>query len=146
MALRIKEHWFGMLLAFVVLLFLLFIIVVLRAPHNDARMRGFTPCTYAMAEELTQASSARGFGTVAGAVTSGYFCYAKVMAEGVKLWLAGKQSTPWENYLFEAEKFMISPTDSEPFSDDLLNANLLDVEEESTFLQNDIKENVNDKE
>lgn len=105
------------------------------------RMRGFAPCTHAMAKELTDDTAEHSLWYVSKTVTNGYVCYAKVMVEGAGLWIAGEQNTPWANYIFEAENYMISPEDSEPFSENLLKANLLNEDSESTFLQNDIKEN-----
>lgn len=146
MALRaIKEYWFGGLMAFIVLLCLLFVVMVASAPHNDAKMRGFAPCTFVMAEELSTAASEHKVWQVMTAVGKGYICYAGVMRQGVDLWLDGKQPTPWANYMFKPETFVASAEESEPLSDDLLKANLLDEEENKSFDVNDEnKESNND--
>lgn len=142
MALKIREYWFGGLMALFVLVFLLFVAVVAAAPHNDAKMRGFAPCTYTMAEELSKASGERKVWEVMTAVGKGYVCYAGVMRQGAELWVAGKQPTPWANYMFEPDTFLAKPEESEPFSEDLLKANLFDEEEKSSFEDNEqIKEN-----
>ena len=57
-----------------------------------------------------------------------------VVADGVGLWLDGKQPAPWSNYFFESENFKIPPELSEPFSEDLLKANRLDGRETSEDL------------
>lgn len=121
-----KECWFGFLLTTIAVLFLAFVAIVSLAPHNDARLRGFAPCTYKMAIDLGQNIGGNRAKAVFEAVSSGYVCYAGVMVQGWSRWLSGKQNTPWENYLFEAETYEIPPELSEPFSEDLLKANRLD--------------------
>lgn len=146
MAVKIREYWFGGLMALFVVLFLLFVAVVAAAPHNDAQMRGFTPCTYVMAEELNAGAGSKKMWQVISAVGHGYLCYAGVMREGVERWAAGSQPTPWANYMFAAETYLAKPGESEPLSEELLKANRLDDEEENeTFLQNDeIKESIDE--
>lgn len=141
MGLRFREHWFGFLLAFIVLIFLVFVSLVALAPHNDSKMRGFTPCTYQMGQDLSEYASQRELWGVMTSVTRGYVCYVLVIGDGVRQWAQGAQKTPWENYLFEVETYEIAPEDSEPFSEELIKANLLDDEDESLWqYKNDIKE------
>lgn len=146
MALKVREYWFGGVMTLVVVLFLLFVVIVAVAPHNDMKMRGFAPCTYQMAEELNASASGKKIWEVMSAVGGGYLCYAGVIRRGVSLWMERKQSTPWANYMFEPETYTATAEESEPLSEDLLNANLLDDnDEDKTFLgNNDIKENVDD--
>ena len=59
------------------------------------------------------------------------------MRQGAELWAEGKQSTPWANYLFKPETYVAAPDESEPFSEDLLKANMLDEEENTTFGDNE---------
>ncbi len=122
----LKEYWFGILLLLFVVVFMLFIAIVAVAPHNDAKMRGFAPCTYQMVYELGQYGEEKHVGKVFSAVSDGYFCYAGVMADGIVVWLGGQQKTPWANYMFKAETFEVPPELDEPFSEDLLKANRLD--------------------
>ncbi len=146
MATKIKEYWFGGLLALFIILFLLFVVVVAIAPHNDREMRGFSGCTYDMAVELNEVSAEKRFLAVMKVVGEGYLCYAGVMRDGVLLWLDGRQETPWANYFFDQD----DSVEGEAISEELMNANLLDEEEEgeNSFLLNDeieIKENVDDE-
>ena len=124
-------------MALFVLLFMLFVGVVASAPHNDAGMRGFAPCTFVMAEELNAAAGEHKVWEVMTVIGKGYLCYAGVMRQGAELWAEGKQSTPWANYLFKPETYVAVPDESEPFSEDLLKANMLDEEENTTFGDNE---------
>ena len=141
MAVKIREYWFGGLMALVVVLFLLFVVIVASAPHNDLKMRGFTPCTFVMAEELNAAAGQRKTWEVMTVIGKGYLCYAGVMREGVELWLDGKQLTPWANYMFKPDTYIVAPEESEPFSEELLKANMLDEDDgESLIVNEDNKE------
>jgi len=141
----VRLHWFGLLLSVFVVLFMLFTAVVASAPHNDAKMRGFTPCTYHMAQELGQDTSHKMI-NIFKIVNSGYLCYFQVVGEGVKLFISGKQQTPWANYLFKAESFDEIPEESEPFSPELLEANVLDEPEtKEDFLGHEEKGNDDEK-
>ena len=141
----VRLHWFGLLLSIFVVLFMLFMAVIAVAPHNDAKMRGFTPCTYQMAQELSRDTSHKMM-RIFKIVNNGYFCYFQVISEGAKQFALGKQKTPWENYLFKAESFEEIPEEGEPFSDDLLKANVLDDKEvKEDFLGHDEKGNDDEK-
>ena len=120
----LKECWFGILLFISVGIFLLFVMVVETAPHNDLKMRGFTPCTYEMAANFAEEKIK--IADVFFIIGKGYVCYFEVMKKGAEDWWNGKQRTPWENYWFEEYNFEIDDELSEPFSDDLLKANRLD--------------------
>ena len=141
-----REHWFGLILSVMVLMCACFVLVVAIVPHGDAKMRGFTPCTYTMAAELGQTGEAVKVIEVMKIVGRGFFCYGKVMKEGMSLFLNGKQKTPWANYLFEPEvvKDEFAGEVTEPFSEDLLKANLLDEDEEELLVNDEHKENDND--
>ncbi len=133
-------------MALIAALCLLFVAVVASAPHNDAKMRGFAPCTYQMAEELSQAAGQHKMRNVITGVGRGYWCYVGVMRLGAVQWAAGKQPTPWANYLFEPETYLAAPGESEPFSEDLLKANMLDDDESGLMDVNDEnKESTNDE-
>ena len=127
---KIKEYWFGALLFVFSAVFLVFVGIVAAAPHDDLKMRGFAPCTYQMVYDVNLYSTQSDIGGVLGAIAGSYVCYASVMGGGVKLWLNGKQSTPWANYFFKPETFRVPEEMSEPFSEDLLKANRLDDEDE----------------
>ncbi len=147
MALRLREYWFGWLLGGMVSAALLFVLVVAAAPHNDARMRGFAPCTYRMAADLNEAGAARNMSETIAGVGRGYACYAAVIGKGAVSWFEGKQPAPWSNYMFEAEtaQDIAQPDEVEPFSEDLIKANLLDEEENPAFMiDENVKENENE--
>lgn len=141
----LAKHWFGVLVSLIVVVFFCFVLVVGLAPHNDAKFRGFTPCTLAMAEELNDISSSPKMGQVMIAINKGYWCYALVMFEGAKNWLNGRQDTPWANYIFEPETFLATGDEAEPFSEELLKASLLENEEDDINSIDDNKENDDDK-
>lgn len=142
----IKECWFGLLLSLFVLVCLLLTVVIAIAPHNDAKMRGFTPCTYQLVLDFEQddikATQAL------GAIGQVYMCYLGVMKDGLGLYLDKKQPTPWANYLFVPESVEEIPEEGEPFSDDLIKANMLDEEQSSDDLwksDDETKENVDEQ-
>ncbi|MCM1323760.1 MAG: hypothetical protein NC218_06325 [Acetobacter sp.] len=137
MAVRFREYWFGGLLGLFVVLFLLFVVVVAMAPHNDMKMRGFAPCTYQMTTELNLAAGERQIWDVMSTVGKGYWCYAGVMRMGMAKWYAGEQETPWANYFFVPLTDVATPEESEPFSEDLLKANLLEDNGKSSFIVNE---------
>ena len=125
---RLREYWFGILISLMVVVCLIFSLIVVLSPHSDGKMRGFAPCTYELAVRLSQQSGEGKLWGVAGAVTNANLCYVSVIREGVELWVQGKQSTPWANYMYEPEPFY-EDANIEPISEDLLKANLLDDED-----------------
>ncbi len=139
---RIKKHWFGLLLTIFMLLFFGLAVVVSVAPHNDDKMRGFAPCTYDMSEKLTFYSGRREMVSVFGAIMSSYFCYAKVVGQGFVLWSKGEQQYPWDNYFFEPVTMDVPKEFSEPFSKDLLEANMLNDKDGDIF---NFRENVDEQ-
>lgn len=143
----IREYWFGLLLATVVGLFLIFSTIVAVAPHVDREMRGFAPCTFEIATSLSQ-SERPTFGEVSRAIGRGYGCYFNVMREGWKLYTSHQQNTPWANYLFEPvldNEFDVDEGESEPISEELEKANMLDEPDEEEWFESDVKENSDDE-
>ncbi len=130
---KIRQYWFGFLLAVFMVGFLALSIIIAVAPHNDDKMRGFTPCTYEMANSISVYSAKRDIFGVIGAIYNSYKCYLDVMSEGFKNWYDDKQNTPWENYIFEPVSMEIPDELSEPFSEDLLKANKLNEKEGDIF-------------
>ena len=101
----------------------MFAIVVALSPHNDLEMRGFAPCTVQMAEKLSENAANQEVWGVFVTIAETNLCYVGVMRKGVELWVGGKQNTPWANYIFEPLTFDATPEESEPYSQDLLDAN-----------------------
>ena len=101
------------------------IVIVSIAPHNDAKMRGFTPCTYEMGLKLSDPRLNIGLTYAFRVAMQSYVCYGNVIKDGVVNWLNGEQERPWDNYLFEPEIWEVPDELAEPFSQDLLDANKL---------------------
>lgn len=120
---KIREYWFGILLLGMVIVSLVFAMVVAVAPHNDLKMRGFSLCTFQMAQNLSEDTAKRDVWGILSTIAKANFCYAGVISEGVELWFSGKQNTPWANYLFEPLTFEVTPEEREPYSLDLIKAN-----------------------
>ena len=141
---KIKEYWFGGLIGIFMLLFLVFVVVIAIAPHNDDEQRGFGVCTTDMAYELNMYGGQKKIWGVMGAIFDSYVCYIKVMRDGVHNWVEGKQKTPWENYLFEPKTMEIDKKLSEPYSKDLIKANKLNDDNGDIF-DFSVKENVDEQ-
>ena len=139
---KIKDNWFGIFIGSIVAFTFLLVAIVSIAPHNDSKMRGFSGCSFELAQNLSIHSGKKNVFGVMETVFQGYYCYSLVIYEGFCLWKNDKQDTPWENYIFEVENFEIKPELSEPFSKDLIKANLLNDEDGDIF---EIKENDDDR-
>ena len=123
-----------------VLFFIGFVTVITVAPHNDIKMRGFTPCTYQMTEKLMSQDTLKQ-SEVIGIVVKGYACYFRVIGKGFSLFYNGRQTTPWANYLFKSE----TNTEEEGFDEELLQNNLFkEDEKKGDLLDNVIKESENE--
>ena len=136
----LRHHGFSLFLGLFVLFFLGCVILISQGPHNDAKMRGFTPCTHHLVERLIMDKEPT-YSDVFFIIAEGYGCYFKVMGKGIALFYKGEQPTPWANYLFEEETF---DTDDEPFDADLEQNNLLndeDVDFDNFLVE---RENIND--
>lgn len=144
---QVKDYWFIFLCSAIILVFFLFSVIIAVAPHIDQKQRGFAPCTYQMAETFQMADEL-GFVQTMTIINKGYVCYLSVMWHGWVLFVKGEQKTPWANYLFEPELEQIPfEEEGEPYSEDLLKANMLDESEQNTdLLQESIKEKADEKE
>ncbi len=131
---KIRDNWFGIFIGCLIFVSVLLVGIVSIAPHNDDEMRGFSKCSYELAQDLSVCSAGKDVLGVMGAVFDGYWCYGKVIVKGGVLFLQGKQDTPWSNYIYKVDNMEIPPKLSEPFSDDLLKANKLDDEEGDIFV------------
>lgn len=97
----IKQHWFGMTVSLLALVFLVLLILILLAPKQDAKQRGFVKCTQNMIEELLECD--KKFACSISAIAGNTWCDIKVVGLGIKEWANGKQPAPWSNYIFEPE-------------------------------------------
>ncbi len=107
----IKNHWFGIGVSLFVVLFILMLILILLAPKQDAKSRGFIPCTEKLVETLLDCE--RNVWCTSKAIINNSWCDVKVIGRGIKKWLQGKQAAPWSNYIFEPELPLPSFVDEE---------------------------------
>ena len=121
-----KSFVFFGCLFFLLVAFWVFIISI--APHNDMRMRGFSPCTFDMGVKLSHPEFNRSLKATLDVVIESHVCYFGVVKEGFINWIDGQQERPWDNYFFEPDVWVVPDELSEPFSEDLLKANKLDTE------------------
>lgn len=97
----IKNYWFGTLTAILVTVFVVMLFLILLAPKQDAKERGFIPCTQNMVDDLI--SCERGIICSGKAILNNTWCDLKVIGKGINLWVKGEQQRPWSNYIFEAD-------------------------------------------
>lgn len=136
----LRDYGFFLFLGIFVLLFLSCITLISLAPHDDTKMRGFTPCTYQIAEKMMTNGTLKQ-SEVFGIIAKGYGCYFKVIGEGIKLFYKGQQSTPWANYLFTPDSTISA---DEGFDADLEQNSLLKDDDEIDLLDNEIKESIDE--
>lgn len=94
----VKLHWFGLILSFLVALFVGVTVLLMIAPKQDLQERGFIPCTLAMIDELSNCE--RKIVCSIAAITHNSWCDFKVIGKGLVQWLSGTQTRPWSNYIF----------------------------------------------
>lgn len=149
MAVKSRDTWFYIFLAVLVVFFMGFAAIVAISPHNDAKMRGFTPCTLELADELSSMGGEGKIWGVLGAVGKSYLCYAGVIRQSTEGWLKGQLPTPWAGYLFEPEVVSgLEDEESAEFYDELNDANLLDDAEDGEEVESiaeEIKENTDEQ-
>lgn len=98
-----KEYWFGFLISLILLIGFMFFLLVILSPRYDYQKRGFIPCTEAMAENIMACPKESKFTCGIKHILENTICDAKVIGKGFSLWMDGKQSTPWANYIFTPE-------------------------------------------
>ena len=97
----VKNHWFSCLIAGMMLCFFCIFVLILLAPKQDAKGRGFIPCTQEMVQKLLDCD--RKFFCSTKVVFDNNLCMLKVIGHGFSDWLNHKQPRPWSNYIFEPE-------------------------------------------
>ncbi len=107
----IKHHWFGLCIGLFLIVFMLMLVLILLAPKQDAKSRGFIPCTEVMVDTLLTCD--REVWCASRAVLQNSWCDIKVIGRGIKLWGQGKQPYPWSNYIFTPELPLTSFVDEE---------------------------------
>lgn len=111
----IKHYWFSILMGLLIAVFMVMLILILIAPKQDARSRGFIPCTQSMVDQLIECE--RKLWCSGGAIVQNAWCDLKVIGAGFKDWTVGKQPRPWSNYIFKAELPLNSMVDEEARQD-----------------------------
>ena len=98
------EKFFKWLYYYCLALFSIFMVymcaVLAFSPRTDALERGFIPCTQRLVEQLTACRRGE-VGCALGRLWQDMQCNVSVVFDGFGAWIKGKQTTPWENYLFE---------------------------------------------
>ena len=97
----IKNYWFGGLIGFLLLCFVLLFILILIAPKQDAKNRGFVACTQEMIDNLLICD--KKFSCSVKVILDNTICDVKVVGEGLINWVKHEQPYPWSNYIFEPE-------------------------------------------
>ncbi len=97
----IKNYWFGGLIGIFLTCFVLLFAVILIAPKQDAKGRGFVACTQKMIDNLFECDKA--FWCSIGAISENTLCDIKIIGKGLVDWSNKKQPYPWSNYIFEPE-------------------------------------------
>ena len=98
----IKSHWFGILICLWLVLFVAMMVVVLIAPHNDAKNRGFAFCTHNLINTLENCN--RKIICSTKAITDNTVCDIKIITNSFYKWLKGDNRFPWSDYIFSPEK------------------------------------------
>ncbi|MBR1604753.1 MAG: hypothetical protein IJ660_01435 [Alphaproteobacteria bacterium] len=94
----LQHHWFNIVVVLLVFLALGMTLLIAFSPKQDAKKRGFIPCTLQLAEQV--ANCRGGLWCTTKAVVKNSWCDSKVIGQGIKLWLQKQQPAPWSNYFF----------------------------------------------
>lgn len=95
----LRNHWFGLMVSILVGLYFVVFLLVVFAPKQDANQRGFVKCSVQLAENLQNCQAAKW--CMCKEVLRNGWCNVEIVAEGLSLWIKGRQSTPWANYFFQ---------------------------------------------
>ena len=98
----IRRYWFGLSTGLMIFLCFVLFVLVLLAPRQDIKKRGFIPCTEAMADKIISCEKNKVM-CLLGAVLTNSWCDVKVVYQGLENWVNGTQSRPWSNYIFTPE-------------------------------------------
>ena len=97
----IKKNWFGIFVTFLVLIGMVVSILVFISPKQDAKRRGFIPCTENFVISFNSCDKDSQYTCLLKEILKNSWCDAKVIGEGMSLWVKGEQSAPWSNYIFK---------------------------------------------
>lgn len=107
----IKNYWFSILLGLALFVFMLILVLILAAPKQDAKNRGFVFCSQNLMDDLNDCN--RALWCSGKAIFKTTFCDLKIIGTGLSLWAKGKQPRPWSNYIFEPEPLKNSFVDED---------------------------------
>ena len=94
----IKRHWFNFLMVLLIICGISLTLLIAFSPKEDAQNRGFIPCTQKLANRVVLCNGHL-WCTTKAVIQNGW-CDAKVIGQGIKLWINREQSAPWSNYYF----------------------------------------------
>ena len=104
----LKNHWFGLFSSIIVFFYFLIFVLLLISPRIDAKKRGFIPCTEQMITNIFDCGDGA-YLCILKQIIKNSSCDVKVIATGLSDWTAGKQKSPWANYIFTPEVDVIEP-------------------------------------
>ena len=107
----VKRYWFSGFIGLVLMCFVFVFVLILLAPKQDLKGRGFIPCTEEMVEDLLNCN--KGMWCSIKTIVKNNVCALGVIGEGVSRWMKGKQPAPWSNYIFEPELYPEGLVDEE---------------------------------
>lgn len=120
-------------------------IIVSLSPREDKQKRGFIPCTEQLADSISLCNGS--IWCTSKAIINNSICDTKIIISGVKLWINGKQKTPWSNYIFIPD---LSHIDTPLYEETEIfykeNPNYLQDFEELKQTHNDLEEEIHDEE
>ncbi len=96
-----KLNWFNVLIGLIIIISMGITLIITFAPREDKFKRGFIRCTNELAEKVNACNGK--FWCAGKAILANTKCDSKVIIEGVKLWIDGKQPAPWSNYYFKPD-------------------------------------------
>ncbi len=97
----LKEHWFGIIIGCWFFVLSLFVAVILIAPHQDAKNRGFVYCNQNFVEQISECNNANL--CVVKAILYNTGCDITIIKQSFIDWLHHKHPYPWSGYIFDPE-------------------------------------------
>ena len=80
-----REHWFGSLVSLLVAVYVLMFVLVLAAPRQDEKQRGFVKCTAVMQDDLLKCQKSLFFVNIFSTLENKlYFCECYVSMATLK--------------------------------------------------------------
>ena len=121
------------LLCLLVFFVVYMVIMLVLAPKHDLQKRGFIPCTEQFVLNVAECNRGEMVCPLKY-LWQDTICNASVILEGFGSWIKGKQSAPWSNYIFSAEK-----DGNTEYNGDVA-ADMADLEAQSQFTERKIEE------